>query len=159
SKLLTSNVKVIDSRFDGPCQAAFRIESSVIGIAIERNRIHRSNAGIDYVRHNPPYNLDMTLRSNTFAELEYAFHFQTLPPNQTGCTVRIDSNLFFRLQRVMRVDDLLPPLAPSLRDRVARTFTPTQGNVSDIGSAEGLPSLSCNVMDFTLPTDPKNASD
>jgi len=159
SRLLTSNVKVIDGRFDGPCQAAFRIESSVIGIAIERNRFHRANVGIDYVRHNPPYNLGMTLRSNTFAELEYAFHFQALPPEQTGCTVRIENNLFFRLQRVMRVDDLLPPLAPSVRDRVVRTFTPIQGNVSDIAIAEGLPSLACNALDFALPTDPKNAKD
>jgi eukaryotic-like serine/threonine-protein kinase len=154
SKAATTNVKIIDSRIDGPCQAAIRVQSSLVEVLFERDRFHRASVAIEYEQHNPPHSLGLSLRQSTLAEIDSVFHLQTLPPEQTGCVVRIQDNLFYRVQRVMRVDDLLPPLPASLTDRLRKTFTTTEGNVRDPSSAEGLPSLNCSVLDFKLPADP-----
>jgi serine/threonine protein kinase len=103
-----SNVRVTDTRLEGPFQAAVVLNGPATGLEFTRNRIYNTVDGILYKKATPPHAVSLTLTSNTFCEIEkVGLHFETTPPLD-ATSVTLTSNLFARTGTLARIDGFEP---------------------------------------------------
>jgi tRNA A-37 threonylcarbamoyl transferase component Bud32 len=104
----TQFVRIHDSRFEGPYQAAIEVAGPVANVEVSRNRIYQARDGLLYRKADPLHRVQMTVTSNTFCELQVGLHFETMPTTGENSRITLTSNLFAKTTKSAQVDDFKP---------------------------------------------------
>jgi eukaryotic-like serine/threonine-protein kinase len=148
---VNQQLTVQDSRFVGPyTKAAIRIDSPVLQVDFRRNRFASAEVGIVYAKSTPRFQVQLTLDSNTFADIhKNVLLFQGLPLTDNDSRVVVQNNLFYR-------SAFLAQTGESKRLDDAWKVFQFNHNVRDPSCKEGNFPLRCQDIPFNLPTNPTN---
>jgi hypothetical protein len=96
---VNEHILVADSRFEGPYEAGAVADSSLVKVEFQRNRFYQMKNSVSYLAAEPPYSLQLTLVSNTFAEVrDAALHFEALPKVSASDHVDWRLNLLYHVR-------------------------------------------------------------
>jgi hypothetical protein len=144
------DILVCDSRFEGPFKAAVRVAGSLLRVEFRGNRFFRTADGLSFDKAGGAPQVQLTLESNTFAEVrQAALHFQEMPSTTPKSQVAVVNNLFALTSMLVRIDG-------KEQAGEAPLLFAAAGNVRGPEVKEGDYPLQATVLNFTLPTDPQN---
>jgi serine/threonine protein kinase len=99
----SESIRVEDCRFVGPYQAALLVAGPVLGLEVQRCRIHRATDGLRYQKGPARDPFRARLANNVFADLQRGVHFETTPPAGSG-TLEMLNNVFSNTPRLATLD-------------------------------------------------------
>jgi hypothetical protein len=147
-----------ECRFEGQYNvAAVRLEGAVTDAEFLRNRFYKARAAFSYAKTEPPPRLRLSISSNTFYEVQAAFHFMALPPvdltkeqRDQDNRLRLRNNLFARVPALVSVD-----VGVEAGEEKAKLLFESEGTIVDRDSnTDGPKILAPKVVTFELSTDP-----
>jgi serine/threonine protein kinase len=140
---------VTDCRFEGPYQAAVKIDGPLTDVRFRRNRFFQAVDGFYYAKTPAPRRIQLRLEANTFSDITGAgLHLAGVPATDISSHIELNFNLF---SRTMILADADEPLPGRVRPMLFNSFL---GNVCDRTSREGNIPVEVLQMDFMLAADP-----
>src|SRR5262249_13189530 len=106
SEAKNKGIRLLESRLEGPFEAAIRFAAPAVDIELNRNRFFRCIVGILYEQSSPRYQAQWEIKNNTFAEVtKSALVFQASPLAGENSRVRITNNLFYHCGTMGQLDE------------------------------------------------------
>lgn len=102
-EFINQHIQVRDCRFEGPCKSAVHIAGPVNEVLFERNRFHQTTEGILYKKPDAPQRFHVTVKNNTFANLQRGLSLEAIPLNDKANRLVIENNLFQQVAKLASV--------------------------------------------------------
>jgi eukaryotic-like serine/threonine-protein kinase len=149
---MNKGIRLLDSRLEGPFEAAIRFAAPAIDIELSRNRFFRCGIGILYERSSPRHQAQWEIKNNCFAEIpKTALLFQAAPLAAENSRIRITNNLFYHCGTAGQLDE------HDVGEESHWVFG-CGGNARDPATKEGnLPLNLGKPLDLKLDTNPADA--
>ena len=149
SEAMNKGIRLLDSRLEGPFEAAIRFQAPAIDIELSRNRFFRCGTGVLYEQSSPRHQAQWEIKNNCFAEIhKSALVFQAAPLAAENSRIRITNNLFYHCGQVGQLDE-----RQVVED--SHVVFGCGGNVHDPSTKEGnLPLGTMKSFDQKLDTNP-----
>jgi serine/threonine protein kinase len=151
SEAVNKGIGLLDSRLEGPFEAAVRFQAPAIDIDLSRNRFFGCGVGILYEQSNPRHQAQWEIKNNCFAEIrKSALVFQAAPLAGENSHISITNNLFYHCATMGQLDE------HQLGEDSGWVFR-GKGNVHDPSTNTGsLPLGPTKSFDFKLDTNPSD---
>jgi len=102
------HVRVSGCRFEGSCQAGIVVAGPIAEVELSGNRFTQLVDGMLFVRSVPQPSVQLSLRGNTFHDVQRAaLHFETTPPVE-GSRLVLEDNRFLRTRSLGLTDGFRP---------------------------------------------------
>src|SRR5262249_14266440 len=106
SEAMNRRVRLLDSRLEGPFEAAIRFAAPAIDIEVSRNPSVRSGSGILYERSSPRHQAQGEIKNTCLAEIPKSPPVsQSAPLAAENSRIRITNNLFYHCAPAGQLDE------------------------------------------------------
>jgi serine/threonine protein kinase len=151
TEAVNTGIRLLESRLEGPFEAAIRFQAAANDIELSRNRFFRCDIGILYEQSSPRHQAQWEIKNNCFAEIrKSALLFQAAPLAGENSRIKITNNLFYHCGSIGQLDER------EIGDESRFVFI-AKGNARDPSTKEGNVPLgtvkSSDVKLYTNPTE------